>query len=69
MSISDYQLAQTNNSLVVMTSGRKVVSAEYYGVSASATAAKVSVILPDGNPKRYFLKVRLHVTLNYPAYL
>ncbi|KAH8802638.1 Fructosamine kinase-domain-containing protein [Xylogone sp. PMI_703] len=39
-----------------MPEGTKVVSAEYFGVSAWAKTAKVSVILPDGAKKNYFLK-------------
>ena len=43
----------------VMSSGTNVVSSESCGVSAWTKTAKVSVILPDGSPKSYFLKVRL----------
>ena len=42
-----------------MPKGTKVVSAESWGISAWTKTAKVSVILPDENPKRYFLKVNL----------
>lgn len=42
-----------------MPSGTTIVSAESCGVSAWTKTAKVSVILPDGSPKRYFLKVGL----------
>ena len=42
-----------------MPRGTKVVSAETCGISAWTKTAKVSVILPDGHPKRYFLKVSL----------
>jgi hypothetical protein len=45
--------------VAVIPSGTKVVSSESCGVSAWTKTAKVSVILPDGSPKRYFLKVRL----------
>lgn len=41
----------------VLPRGTKVVSADSCGVSAWTTTAKVSVILPDGSPKKYFLKV------------
>lgn len=34
------------------------MSAESSGISAWTKTAKVSVILPDGSPKRYFLKVQ-----------
>ncbi|KAF7512575.1 hypothetical protein GJ744_000836 [Endocarpon pusillum] len=40
----------------VMPRATKVVSAESCGISAWTKTAKVSVILPDGSPKRYFLK-------------
>ncbi|OQV02733.1 hypothetical protein CLAIMM_07878 [Cladophialophora immunda] len=40
----------------VMPPGTKVVSAETSGISAWTKTAKVSAILPNGNPKRYFLK-------------
>lgn len=43
--------------VAVMPSGTKVVSSEFCGVSAWTRTAKVSVNLPDGSPKRYFLKV------------
>ena len=45
--------------VAVMPSGTKVVSSEFCGVSAWTKTAKVSVVLPDGSPKRYFLKVKL----------
>lgn len=41
----------------VMPKGTKVGSAETSGISAWTKTAKVSVVLPDGSPKRYFLKV------------
>ncbi|KAK3941810.1 Fructosamine kinase-domain-containing protein [Diplogelasinospora grovesii] len=40
----------------VLPEGTKVLSAEPSGTSAWTKTAKVSVLLPDGNPKRYFLK-------------
>ncbi len=40
-----------------LPAGTKVVSANSCGVSAWTKTAKVSVILPDGTPKNYFLKV------------
>src|SRR6266550_2014702 len=40
-----------------MPKGTKAISAESCGISAWTKTAKVSVILPDGSPKRYFLKV------------
>jgi protein-ribulosamine 3-kinase len=43
----------------VMPRGTRVVSAESCGISAWTKIAKVSVILADGTPKRYFLKVDL----------
>jgi hypothetical protein len=43
--------------VAVMPSGTKIVSSEFCGVSAWTKTAKISIILPDGNPKRYFLKV------------
>ena len=42
-----------------MPNGTTIISAESHGVSAWTKTAKVSVILPDGSPKRYFLKVRM----------
>ena len=39
--------------------GTTVISAESCGVSAWTRTAKVSVVLPDGTAKRYFLKVRI----------
>jgi protein-ribulosamine 3-kinase len=43
---------------IVMPKGTKVLSAESYGNSAWTITGRVSVLLPDGTPKRYFLKVR-----------
>ncbi|KAI1772814.1 Fructosamine kinase-domain-containing protein [Hypoxylon cercidicola] len=40
----------------VMPSGTRIVSAESSGVSTWTKIARVSVILPDGSPKKYFLK-------------
>lgn len=40
-----------------MPEGTKVVSAEAHGYSAWTITGQVSVILPDGTPKKYFLKV------------
>jgi hypothetical protein len=51
--------------VAVMPSGTKIVSSEFCGVSAWTKTAKVSIILPDGNPKRYFLKVRTCFTCEY----
>ncbi|KAJ5691112.1 Fructosamine kinase-domain-containing protein [Penicillium malachiteum] len=39
-----------------MPSGTRVISANPWGVSAWTKTAKVSVILSDGTPKKYFLK-------------
>ncbi|KIW96275.1 uncharacterized protein Z519_03343 [Cladophialophora bantiana CBS 173.52] len=39
-----------------MLPGTKVVSAEAYGTSNWAKTAKLSVVLPDGKRKRFFLK-------------
>jgi hypothetical protein len=50
------RLRRTPN-FAVMPRGTKVVSAESWGVSTWTKTAKVSVILSDGNLKRYFLKV------------
>ena len=41
----------------IMPSGTKIVSAESYGISTWTKTAKVSVVLSDRTPKRYFLKV------------
>jgi hypothetical protein len=46
--------------MAVMPKRTTVISAESCGVSNWCRAAKVSVILPDGSPKRYFLKVSKH---------
>ncbi|KAK8034517.1 hypothetical protein PG993_009512 [Apiospora rasikravindrae] len=40
----------------VLPEGTRVVSAESCGISAWTKTAKVSAILRNGNPKRYFLK-------------
>ena len=42
---------------IAMPEGTQVSSAESCGISAWTKTAKVSVILPDGGTKRYFLKV------------
>jgi protein-ribulosamine 3-kinase len=42
---------------IVLPEGTKVELAEPYGNSAWTITGRVSVILPDGIPKRYFLKV------------
>ncbi|KAI1480224.1 Fructosamine kinase-domain-containing protein [Daldinia eschscholtzii] len=42
--------------LDVMPSGTRIISAESSGISAWTKTAKVSVMLPDGSPKSYFLK-------------
>ncbi|KAL9078766.1 MAG: hypothetical protein Q9157_002318 [Trypethelium eluteriae] len=39
-----------------MPSGTRVILAESCDVSAWTKTAKISVVLPDGSPKRYFLK-------------
>lgn len=39
-----------------MPTGTKILSAESSGISALTKTAKVSVILPDGTPSRFFLK-------------
>jgi hypothetical protein len=59
MHSSGYESAKTDTSFAVMPRGTKVISAESWGISAWTKTAKVSVILPDGSPKRYFLKVNL----------
>lgn len=41
----------------VMPKGTKVVSAEAYAYSAWTITGRISAILPDGTPKKYFLKV------------
>ncbi|KAK8038030.1 hypothetical protein PG994_014797 [Apiospora phragmitis] len=41
---------------ILLPEGTRVVSAESCGISAWTKTAKVSAILRDGNPKRYFLK-------------
>jgi len=40
-----------------MPKGTKVISAEAYGYSAWTITGRISVVLPDGTPKKYFLKV------------
>jgi len=41
---------------IAMPDGTKVISAEAYGYSAWTITGRVSAVLPDGTPKRYFLK-------------
>ncbi|KAJ5740558.1 hypothetical protein N7493_000430 [Penicillium malachiteum] len=43
-----------------MPSDTTVVSANSWGASAWTKTAKISVLLSDGTPKNYFLKIRLH---------
>lgn len=43
---------------IAMPNGTKVISADSSGVSSWSKTAKVSVVLPDGSRKRYFLKVK-----------
>ena len=52
-----YGPADTDDYFAVMPVGTKVVSAESCGISAWTRTAKVSVVLSDGSPKNYFLKV------------
>ena len=40
-----------------MPEGTTVVSAEAFGYSAWTITARVTAILSDGTPKKYFLKV------------
>lgn len=54
-----YQSAELDIDFAVMPKGTRVVSAESCGISAWTKTAKISVILPDGRPKRYFVKVSL----------
>ena len=49
--------AEIDTNVAVMPTGAKIVSAESCGISAWTKTAKVSVILPDGSLKRYFVKV------------
>lgn len=50
--------------VAVMPSGTKVVSSDSCGVSAWTKTAKVSVVLSDRAPKRYFVKVRARFILS-----
>lgn len=52
----------------VMPQGTKIISAESSGVSAWTKTAKVSVILPGGKAKKYFLKVTLPKMCNLSLY-
>lgn len=40
----------------IMPAGTQVLSVESHGTSSWTKTAKISVILPDGRPKKYFLK-------------
>lgn len=50
--------ATTDTTFIVMPRGTNVLSAESCGMSTWTKTAKVSVILPGGDSKRYFLKVK-----------
>ncbi len=51
-----------------MPEGTKVISAEAYEYSAWTITGKVSVVLPDGTPKKYFLKVCYsHFSMAFPV--
>lgn len=52
----------------VMPHGTKIISAESWGVSAWTKTAKVSVILPGGMAKKYFLKVTSPKMCNLSLY-
>ena len=54
-----YPPAGTDTNFAVLPRGTRIVTAESCGISAWTKTAKVSVILADGTPKRYFLKVIL----------
>ena len=54
-----YPRAGTDTNLAVFPRGTKIMTADSCGISAWTKTAKVSVILPNGSPKRYFLKVDL----------
>lgn len=43
-----------------MPTGTEIIAVESSGVSAWTKTAKLSVILLDGSPKKYFLKVSIH---------
>ena len=45
--------------IAVMPEGTKVISVEPRGISAWTKTARISVVLPNGNNKKYFLKVIL----------
>lgn len=40
-----------------MPEGTKVISAEAFGYPAWTITVRVTAILPDGTPKKYYLKV------------
>ena len=48
-----------DTNFAVLPRGTRIVTAESYGISTWTKTAKVSVILPDGSPKMFFLKVTL----------
>ena len=54
---TSYPSAETDTTFIAMPRGTKVLSAESCGISAWTKTAKVSVILPGGDSKRYFIKV------------
>jgi hypothetical protein len=56
---TDCEAAETKTTFAVMPGRTNVITAESCGISAWTKTAKVSVVLPDGSPKRYFLKVNL----------
>lgn len=43
---------------LALPEGTQILSAERSGVSAWTKTAKLSVLTPDGDEKKYFLKVR-----------
>lgn len=57
--IHSYSSAGTDANFAVLPRGTRIMTAESCGISAWTKTAKVSVILSDGSPKRYFLKVTL----------
>ncbi len=57
--LTGYEEDGTKTTSTVMPGGTKVVSAESWSMSAWTETAKVSLILPDGSPKGYFLKVNI----------
>lgn len=61
----DSQISNSACVVAVMPAGTNVLEAEAWGTSAWTKTAKITTLLPDGTPKRYFVKVRSAGTNEY----